>query len=367
LAEIATLPESAERDVQELAVQRAMGSAMVATHGFAAPETGHAYERALELAERINNPRELFPVLYGLSLYRLYAAELDAARGIAQRLIGLAEAADDAGFSFFAHRAAGVSAYPAGHFAVARDHLERALQLYSPTDHRAFSSAYAFDPHIVCLDYLARALLPLGEIDAAIRCFDEELIEARRLNHRNSLCLSLFYGATMHQQLDNRSRVAALQAELAAIAEEERFPIWVAGSKILRGWLEASGGTSGLSAGLIAEGIADWQSTGARLMLPYFEAVLAEVKAEEGLSSEAAALLQNALKRAEETGERWFTAELHRRLGAILRNSGDDLRAREELVLAVDVAHRQGALFWELRAAADLAECAHAVSNCYLR
>ncbi len=357
LSEIANLPESAERDVQELAVQRAMGSAMVAAHGFAAPETGRAYERALELAERINDPRELFPVLYGLSLYYLYAAELDVARDIARRLIGLAESVGDSGLWFFAHRAAGVSAYPAGDLAAARDHLEQALALYDPTEHRAFTWAYAFDPRIVCLDYLARTLLPLGEIDAAIRCLDEELIEARRLNHRNSLCLSLFYGATLHQQLDDRVRVAALQAELAEIAEEERFPIWVAGAKILRGWLEVVSGAPGPGGDLIAEGIADWQSTGARLMLPYFGALLAEARAGDGRSGEAAALLREALRRAEETGERWFAAELHRRLAAILRGSGDVLRARDELAAAVDVARRQGALFWELRAAVDLAEC----------
>jgi predicted ATPase len=77
----------------------------------------------------------------------------------------------------------------------------------------------------------------------------------------------------------------------------------------------------------------------------------------EGRSGEAAILLREALKRAEVTGESWFAAELHRRLAAILRGSGDVLRAREELAAAVDVARRQGALFWELRAAVDLAEC----------
>ena len=213
-----------------------MGSAMVAAHGFAAPETGRAYERALELAERIGDLGELFPVLYGLCLYHLYGADLAAAGEAAQRLIGLAAAGDDAGFQFFAHRAAGVSAYPVGEFSAARGHLERALTLYRPAEHRAPAFVYAFDPRIVCLDYLGRALLPLGEVAEAIRLCEEALTEARRLGHRNSLCLPLFYGATLHQQLGDRAKVSAMQAELAEIAEEERFPIWAAGAKVLRGW-----------------------------------------------------------------------------------------------------------------------------------
>ena len=52
----------------------------MAAHGFTAPETGRAYERALELTERIGDLTEMFPVLYGLCLYQLYGADLAAAR-----------------------------------------------------------------------------------------------------------------------------------------------------------------------------------------------------------------------------------------------------------------------------------------------
>lgn len=85
---------------------------------------------------------------------------------MAGRLLRLAEAEDDRDLSFFAHRAAGVSALPAGNFAGARSHLEEALELYDPAEHRAPAFVYAFDPRVVCLDYLARAaaarVLPAG-------------------------------------------------------------------------------------------------------------------------------------------------------------------------------------------------------------
>jgi class 3 adenylate cyclase/predicted ATPase len=357
LADLAKLPVSPERDRRELAIQRAMGSALVAAHGFAAPETGRAYERALELTERIGDLAELFPILYGLGLYHLYGADLAAARSDARRLLDLAESGNDNGFLFFAHRAAGVSDWPAGRFADARGHLERALSLYNPAEHRAPAFVYAFDPRVVCLDYLARALLPLGHVGEAMEVSREALAQARRLGHRHSLCLALFYGAALHQLLGDRRAVARMQAELALIAAEERFPIWAAGAAVLGGWVRADAGEAQAGSAAIAAGIADWRATGAGLMLPYFEALLAEAEARCGLVKDACVRLRGAIRRAEATGELWFAAELHRRLAATLAASGDMEAARAELETAIEVAKSQGAGLWRLRATLGLAEC----------
>ena len=64
---------------RELALRLALGSGDVAAHGFAAPATGEAYRRAIKLCEELGDARELFPALYGLCLYHLYAAELSEA------------------------------------------------------------------------------------------------------------------------------------------------------------------------------------------------------------------------------------------------------------------------------------------------
>ena len=78
-----------------------------------------------------------------------------------------------------------------------------------------------------------------------------------------------------------------MQVELAAIAAEERFPIWAAGAMALGGWVRAHAGEARAGAIAIAQGIADWQATGARLMLPYFEALLAAAERRDGLGGDA--------------------------------------------------------------------------------
>ena len=180
LAGLESLPPSTESSRRELAIQVAVGSTHVAAHGFAAPQTGAAYRRAQELGLQLGEVRELFPVLYGLCLYHLYAAELPEARRVADRLLKLAEESNDRGLSFFAHRAAGVSALPAGEFSRARAHLKEALALFDPQEHRSPAFVYAFDPRVVCLDYLSRTMLPLGFPEQALAANDEAVSEARR-------------------------------------------------------------------------------------------------------------------------------------------------------------------------------------------
>jgi predicted ATPase len=77
-----------------------------------------------------------------------------------------------------------------------------------------------------------------------------------------------------------------------------------------------------------------------------------------GLIAEGLAMVDKALARAEQTGARWYLAELLRTKGELLL-LGPVPTAVETAEAcfqqALDVARRQGALAWELRAAASLA------------
>jgi predicted ATPase len=61
-----TLPETPARLQQELDLQVALGPALRATKGTAAPEMEHAYTRARALCAQLGDTPQLFPVLRGL-------------------------------------------------------------------------------------------------------------------------------------------------------------------------------------------------------------------------------------------------------------------------------------------------------------
>ena len=353
---LTTLPTSKERARRELSIQVALGSTQVAVHGFAAPETGATYLHARELCEELGEIQELFPVLYGLCLYHLYAAELTEARRAADRLLELANGSNDRGLLFFAHRAAGVSALPAGEFSRARAHLTEALALYDPHEHRSPAFVYAFDPHVVCLDYLARALLPLGFPDQALAANEEAAGEARRIGHRNSLAFSLFFGAVIHQILGDREGVELRTSELAQISGEAGFRFWQAGATILQAWAVADEGEIERGRADLHRGVSEWQSTGAQYMSPYFAALLAQIELKAGDPAAALKLLEEAQEVIERTNERWFAAEVLRIQGEAMLQLGPDRgkTAGERFGEALATARAQDARFWELRAVMGL-------------
>jgi class 3 adenylate cyclase/predicted ATPase len=357
LERLRELPPSEASLRRELAIRLALGSGYVAAHGVSAPVTAEAYRRAAALCEELDDTRELFPVLYGLCLCHLYAAELPEARAVAERLLRLAEADNDRGLSFFAHRAGGVSALPAGDFAEARSHLETALELYDADEHRSPAFVYAFDPRVVCLDYLARTLLPLGFPRRALDVNEEAIDEARRLAHQNSLALPLFFGGVLRQILDDRAGVEALASELARVADEAGFRFWGAGASILHGWTLAKGGDWAAGGAEIRRGTDAWRATGAEYMVPYFLALLAWTELGIGRAGAALQLLADARVRVERTGERWFATEILRLEGEAHMAFGRDRQAQAQacFAAALETAAGQGAKLWELRAALSLA------------
>jgi predicted ATPase/class 3 adenylate cyclase len=349
------LPE-AERSRQELGLQMALGKAITSAKGFAAPAGGTAYARARELCAQLGETLQLFPILYGLTLFHLYRGEMTAAHEVSQELLQLAEREGGNSALFYAHRAVGVSSLPYGRLTAVRAHMERALALYDPVEHRDLAVLYAFDPHVVCLDYLSRALLPLGYPEQAVARHGEALAEGRQLAHLTTLAFTLFFGCTLHQILHDRARVLELATVLIPLAEEQAFPIWLAGGLILQGWVLTDTAQVEMGITQMRQGLDAWRATGAEFMVPYFLALLAEAHAKVSQSREGLGLVAQALERVERSGERWFEAELHRLRGELLlaRPSRDEAQAEEALHRALGVARAQQARLWELRAATSL-------------
>jgi tetratricopeptide (TPR) repeat protein len=100
------------------------------------------------------------------------------------------------------------------------------------------------------------------------------------------------------------------------------------------------------------------EETGWSIGYPEFASALARCLAGLGHFEEAIAMLKRGLARAEAGDERWYVPELLRILGKVwlqLDPNGFTTNAEDCFVEAISMARNQGALFWELRASADLA------------
>ena len=97
------LPDSPERIQRELLLQLALGSALIPVKGWAAPEVERAFTRARELCERLGDPPELFPALFGLWTMYFIRGELRTAYELAEQLLRRAQEAHRPALLLLAH------------------------------------------------------------------------------------------------------------------------------------------------------------------------------------------------------------------------------------------------------------------------
>jgi hypothetical protein len=91
-------------------------------------------------------------------------------------------------------------------------------------------------------------------------------------------------------------------------------------------------------------------------MIPFFLTTLAEAYGMAAQQQEGLDQLAEAAKLVQATSERWIEAEIHRLRGALLLSMHEHAAAENSYRRALEVAQRQSARFWELRAARDFAQ-----------
>ena len=89
--------------------------------------------------------------------------------------------------------------------------------------------------------------------------------------------------------------------------------------------------------------------------MPVVLQFLGEAQAKAGHLEQGLATLSEALALVEETGSRHGEAEIHRIQAELLLVQGQDTKAEASLRRAIEVARRQEAKSWELRATTSLA------------
>jgi predicted ATPase len=127
---------------------------------------------------------------------------------------------------------------------------------------------------------------------------------------------------------------------------------------IMHGWSTAIERDPHAGAATIENGIATFKSTGARMMLHFFLALLAEAEGRQGRHADALATIQDALDQVEPNGG-FYEAELHRLRGELIATKeacGSSANSEEPIRQAIALAHAQGAIALEARAVASLAQ-----------
>jgi class 3 adenylate cyclase len=354
LSLIATVPDSVERREYELDLQIALGQAVIATQGYAAPAVGKAYARARELCEQLESAHRLLPILYGQWAHHS-VADLIEARKLAAEIRDFGEVQDNTIVRVMSCRASGLTHLMLGDFAIARDYLEQGLSLYDPAEQSSYASIYATtDPLIFFQSYLSLTLVCCGHLNLARLRSDSGLSRARSLSHAHSLGFALHWTWVAGRCARSEPRTLLAQAdELVTLSDKHSFVMWRALGLAFRGWCLAALGQPDQGIPLITTGLSEVRDN--VLHVPHVLTLLADAHRMAGQAQVALACVADAEQLAEATHAKWLQAETLRLRGDLLQIVGDSAGAEASFLDAITLAQRQGAKLFQLRTSSCLA------------
>jgi class 3 adenylate cyclase/predicted ATPase len=362
---IATLPSTPMMRREEIKLQVELITPLLHLRGYAASETRAGVDRARRLidqAEARGEPTEdpllLFSVLYGSWVANLFAFNGDAMRDLAIQFSALAKKQSATGPRMIAHRQMGLSLLHTGEIAEGRAHLDCAIALYDPEEHRHFATRFfGQDAGAATLCWRSLGLLLLGYPDAALTDTKEALKIGRDSAHTATLTYALNFSVFQHVYCGDFAAANALIEEFNILKDQIGSGFWGGWGLALRGCLSTLTGRAPEGVQNITSGITAMRSTGNTMWAPLFLTHLAQANAELGQFKTAWSNIHEAMTAVKATKENWYEAEINRVAGevALLGTKADAIKAEAYFASSLKIARETRAKAWELRAATSMA------------
>ncbi len=354
LDQLADLPKSRARDLQEIDIQILRAGVLRSTSGISGDATGEAYGRLRELCHRADETERLFPVLNGLYAFHLVRAEYRLAKGVAAQILDLAATSGKTEHRMVGHRAMGAVQLHLGNLSDAKRHLEQAWALYDFDQHSQLAYVYGTDHAAITSAFLGTCYCLMGRHQDALQVQNTALEWSKNLKHAHSVAQILVYMCKVHLLARD---IPALQRDVKAlseVAEEHSLPFMATIARLWESWAKATTTSEVEHIEDLRQASEDWWSVGAGNYKTFFPSLIAEIQTNAGHHDAAHQTLTHARDVLSKTEEKWAEADQLRIEAALVAKTGGD---PEPLLLrAIETAQRQGARLYELRAAVALAE-----------
>jgi len=351
---LAELPESRERDCDEVAIQGGRAFLLAATQGFAAAEITQCLNRGVELCKRIGEGPEMYGVMFGLWNFSLARNRLHDAMKLAEKILNLSRLLNDELAEAGAHSAFGATCLWRGEFNAAYQHLAQSNAIYDRDLDRYLPMYKA--RVVPSRAGTSWALWMIGSPDQARACAEEAVALATRLGSPFSMLFALMHAIALAHLRGDYSTIRPRAEAMIQIAQEQGFPYWSAVASMVIGRTLVGEGNHDAGINRMLEAMATLRETGGELIYNYALSLLAESylmgrEPEKGLTAVA-----EAFQAIETSGQHMHEAELWRLRGELLVLRGDpEAEAQRSFYRALEVAQGQQARSWELRAATSLA------------
>jgi predicted ATPase len=340
-----------QRDALELSLLVARANALVPLKSISAPETFAALTAAKQLLDKgIGTDLQRVSILYGLCSATTLTARLKPALDFAHQIIAFAEQHNDSAYQLVGYRHLGTLQFYAGNNREALASLRKGYT-YRDFRQKALSYRFSWDQGIAILSFEVLVRLSLGLLDSAARIREQVEAELSDYNHATTVASARFC-VTVWPEFALRD-VEALErdsAELGAYCADKK----VEQIRLLSGLLGACASAmrepteSRITA--IRNAHAAVRRSGGNTGNSIILSNIAEAFLMAGDLAEAESALQDGFAFVEQSGERYWLADLHRLAGqvALQRPEPDRSSAEACFKQAIEVARGQDARLLEL-------------------
>jgi len=349
---VRTLPNGPDTANLELDLQRSVITPLKAVTGQAAEEIGGVLERARELCLRLGRIDVRATLLDELTNYHVFRGSTRRARELADEFLSFALQTNEPRLLSWAHFRMAFTCFYLGEFSSSIDHAEKAREVVALRP-----EAWARSIHLGTLWQSGRSLWFLGFHERALARCRDSFTAAQRDFNPFSLAVTTGALAEVHGYGGElRAMKEQLEAHLATNDRYGLAPVIPGREKILDGWCRVAQGEAESGIAMIRQGIELNSTNHYRVNSAFYASLLAKASALTGRTPEGLQILDQALSQGEQSGERFYEAELFRLKGEFLNSSNADLRSVETCFRkAIEVARAQCAKSFELRATASLA------------
>ena len=326
----------------EMKLNATLGHVLMHTRG-PTPGMKAAFNRAYEIADLLGDTSTRWLALWGLGMAQAAGGDYPSAVDFSERSllasIDLGDSAVDA-----SDRLMALTHHLAGNQATARRHSERALSRPATIMSPPRNGPHQMNRRAAAHAVLCRVLWIQGLPDQAVRSADDGVRDGLSADHAMSVCYALFGACTVSLWVGDAPAAGRQIAMLLDHSDRHALTYAQAWGRCFDAALQLRHGDAAENLGRCRALLRD-PSIGA-LHLETLGSISEELIGDEAIAGA-------------ETGRAgWCAAEILRARGEMIRKQGASdatFAAETEFRRALEMARRQEALSWELRAATSLA------------
>jgi tetratricopeptide (TPR) repeat protein len=353
LEQLSALPQSVERDRQEVELRSTLGVALLSMRGYSAKEVEENYARASELCEQFGDLP--LGVLYGVWAVHLVRNDRDATARLGRLFERYVQTSKDPIVLRTAYAALCARAFFCGEYAGARTFLTNALmhgEFGEGGEHRAaLRTAHGLEGYLYPILYMAYCDLIGGFVDRARARWNEAMKSAEEMKDPYAIAMALSLGSSMACDARDFSLVLEISTRQMIVSSENAFPFWAASAHTFLGFSEVHSGHVDSGIVKIETALQMIQMIGAFIIHPYHKSLLADAYLFCGRVDDALRTVDEALTSCEGKLASSYVPMMTKLKADILACRGDRALAEQYYVQALSTVRQQGAKLFELQIA----------------